>query len=315
MRALILDDELHFDPHYPHPERCAGQALIRIHKAGICNTDLELAKGYMGFHGVLGHEFVGTVIDGSGQWLNRRVVGEINVADHTCDLCQRGIYTQCRHRTTVGIDRHDGGFADYLALDERNLHFVPDHVTDDQAVFTEPLAAAFQVLEALHISPRDRVIVIGAGKLGLLVAQVVKLTGAALSVVARRERSAALLRQWGIHAVSAADVPPGRAQIVVDCTGTQAGFGLALDWVEPRGAVVLKSTYAGLPTIDLTRVAVNEIRVIGSRCGPFEAALRALADRTVDVTSLIDATYPLDQAEAAMKAAAEPGRLKVLLEA
>ncbi|MFN8377132.1 MAG: alcohol dehydrogenase catalytic domain-containing protein [Anaerolineae bacterium] len=289
-----------------------NQVRIRVTRAGVCNTDLELVAGYMAFQGIPGHEFVG--VAETGEWTGKRVVGEINVADGTCDLCQRGIPSQCRNRTTVGIDRHDGAFADEIALTAANLYVVPDSVSDDQAVFVEPLAAALQVLEALHISPRDRVVLIGAGKLGLLTAQVLALTGADLSVVVRRERPRRLLSRWGIQAVTADELPAQRAQVVVDCTGTSEGFGLAQRLVEPRGAIVLKSTYTEVPVANLTRVAVDEVRVIGSRCGPFDAALRLLARGMVDVTSLIEARYPIENALAAFEHAARPGALKVLLE-
>lgn len=312
MRAVIYDGRLRLDDQVPDPVATEDRALLRIRRAGICNTDLELIKGYMNFSGILGHEFVGEVIE--GKYAGRRVVGEINVADGTCDFCQRGIPSQCRNRTTVGIDRHAGAFADYLSLTAQNLHVVPDEVSDDAAVFVEPLAAALQVIEAVHISPRDRVVVVGAGKLGLLVAQVLKLTGADLAVLVRREKPARLLEKWGIAAVGAGELSPQRAQIVVDCTGNEEGFATALELVEPRGTIVLKSTYVGLPKVNLTRVAVEEIRVVGSRCGPFEAALRLLKHQLVDVESLIERRYPLQDALAALDYAAHPGMLKVLLD-
>lgn len=311
MQALIYDGQLRLD-EVPDPIPTGDQALLKIRKAGICNTDLELVAGYMNFSGILGHEFVGEVV--TGELAGQRVVGEINVADGTCDLCQHGIPSQCRNRTTVGIAGHPGAFAHYLALTVRNLHVVPDSVSDDAAVFVEPLAAALQVIEAVHISPRDRVVVIGAGKLGLLVAQVLKLTGADLAVVVRREKPAQLLKQWGIAAVEIGELPPQRAQVVVDCTGNAEGFAQALELVEPRGTIVLKSTYVGTPQADLTRVAVDEVRVIGSRCGPFEAALRYLQHQLVDIESLIECHFPLSEGLAAFEYAAQPGMLKVLLD-
>jgi threonine dehydrogenase-like Zn-dependent dehydrogenase len=254
------------------------------------------------------------VVAGDAQWLGQRVVGEINVADGDCDFCQRGIPSQCRNRTTVGINRHPGSFAEYLALTTRNLHLVPATVSDDAAVFVEPLAAALQILEAVHISPRDRVIVLGAGKLGMLVAQVIRLTGADLSVAVRREKQARLLAHWGIATITMDDFAPHFAHLVVDCTGTAEGFADALNLVQPRGTIVLKSTYRGVPQADLTRVAVDEIRVIGSRCGPFDAALRLLSAGMIEVESMIEARYPLRDALKAMEFAAGKGVLKVLLE-
>lgn len=296
------------------PQPQGDQALLKIRKAGICRTDLELIGGYMDFSGILGHEFVAEVVDGADEWLGKRVVGEINVACGECDFCQRGIPSQCRSRTTVGIDRHPGAFADYLPLMTRNLFAVPDNVPDDAAVFAEPLAAALQIFEAQQISPRDRVLVIGMGKLGLLVTQVARLIGADVAAVVRHERSARLLNQWGIPALDRREIPSRRAQVVIDCTGTADGFADALELVEPRGTIILKSTYRELPRADLTRIAVDEIRLIGSRCGSFAGALRLLAAGVIDVESMIDARFSLDEGLKAVECAAQKGTLKVLLE-
>lgn len=314
MRAVALTDSLALAGDWPEPTARPGQVLVRVRVAGICNTDLELINGYMGFNGVLGHEFVGDVVDGDAMWRGLRVVGEINVACGACDMCDRGNPTQCRNRVTVGIDRHDGAMADRVALSTANLHLVPDSVTDDQAVFTEPLAAALQILECGAVSPRDDVIVVGVGKLGMLAAQVLALTGASVRAVVRRQSQADLLTRWGIVPVAYDDLPRKRADVVVDCTGTADGFASALDLVRPRGTIHLKSTYAGLPQADLTRIVVDEIRLIGSRCGPFEPALRLLERRRVEVEPLIEARYPLDDALAAFEHAARPGTLKVLLD-
>ena len=314
MRAVAISDGLTYSRDWPAPALQPGQALIRVTRAGICNTDLELVNGYMNFSGVLGHEFVGEVVEGEPDWIGKRVVGEINVSCGACDLCREGYPTQCRNRTTVGIAGHDGAMADHIALTTNNLHVVPENVTDDEAVFTEPLAAALQILECSPISPHNDVVLIGAGKLGLLCAQVLHLTGARVRAVIRRPQQAELLSRWGIESVSYEDLPRGHAHVVVDCTGTAEGFSAALNLVRPRGTIHLKSTYAGLPQADLTRVVVDEARVIGSRCGPFPAALRLLASHRVDVQSLIAARYPLDDALAAFEHAAQPGMLKVLLD-
>jgi threonine dehydrogenase-like Zn-dependent dehydrogenase len=314
MRALVLEGQLRLDAQAPMPILQGGQALLKIRKAGICNTDLEIITGYKGFSGILGHEFVAEVADGPDTFVGKRVVGEINVPDGTCDMCQRGIPSQCRNRTAIGITGHPGAFADYLALSNRNLHIVPDRVSDDSAVFVEPLAAALQIVEAVHISPRDRAVLIGAGKLGLLAAQVVRLSGAEVAVVVRYEKPARLLNNWGIPALTLSEVPQKRAQVVIDCTGTPEGFAEALNLVEPRGTIILKSTYKAVPQIDMSRIAVEEIKVVGSRCGPFDAALRLLAAGLVDVESLIEARYPLDEGLAAIACAAERGTLKVMLE-
>jgi threonine dehydrogenase-like Zn-dependent dehydrogenase len=311
-RAVMFDGALRVIER-PQPTPATDEALIRMRLGGICNTDLELLKGYKGFSGVLGHEFVGKVVEGLPEWVGRRVVGEINISCGECDLCRRGVPTQCRRRRVLGLADYDGAFADVFRLAARNLVPVPDSVPDDVAVFTEPLAAACQILDAVHLRPTDRIVLIGAGKIGMLAAQVLRLTGADLTVIVRHERQAGLLRRWGIRAVERADLPDGEADVVVDCTGTPGGFADTLDLVRPRGTVVLKSTYAGTPQADLTRIVVNEIRVVGNRCGPFEAALRLLEQDLVDVQSLIDARYPLAEAVKAFDHAARPGTLKILL--
>lgn len=314
MRALIFDGQLKFEKGLDTPRTSGDEVLLKIQRAGICNTDLELTKGYMGFSGILGHEFVGEVVQGPDTLLGKRVVGEINVADGECEFCRRGIPSQCSQRSTVGIDRHPGAFADYLQLTAQNLHIVPDEVSDDAAVFVEPLAAALQVIEAVHLSPRDRVVLLGAGKLGMLVAQVLKLTGADVIAVIRRQKQADLLHGWGIVSGSRQDIASRSADVVVDCTGDAAGFADALEIVKPRGTIILKSTYTGIPHADLTRVVIDELRLVGSRCGPFDAALRVLKHGLVDVLSLIEARYEFDQALVAMEHAARPGALKVLLD-
>ncbi len=314
MRALVFDGQLHLDSALPMPEVQDGDTLLKIRRAGICNTDLELVAGMYGFSGILGHEFVAEVIQGQPDLIGKRVVGEISVVCGKCDFCERGIPSQCRNRTTIGIRRYPGAFADYLPLPPRNLHVVPDSISDDEAVFVEPLAAALQVTEAVHISPRDRVVVVGVGKLGMLVAQVLKLTGADVIGIVRREKQAQLLEKWSIAAAALSDLAEQSAQVVVDVTGLDQGFADALKLVESRGTIVLKSTYNGFPQADLTQVAVREIRIVGSRCGPFDAALRLLERNLVDVTSLIEARYPFDNAVEAMDFAAQSGALKTLLD-
>ena len=314
MRALVFDGKLHLDDSVPIPTPGPDEALLKIRRAGICNTDLELTAGMYGFSGILGHEFVAEVVEGPDDWLGHRVVGEINIACGRCDFCKKGIPSQCRKRDAVGIHNHPGAFAEYMLLVVRNLHRVPDTVDDDAAVFVEPLAAALQVTEAVHISPRDQVVVLGAGKLGLLVAQVLKLTGADVFVVTRRKKQQDLLNQWCIAASEIGALDPECAGIVVDCTGTAEGFVDALGLVKARGTIVLKSTYQGMPQADLTQVAVREIRIIGSRCGPFESALRLLERHLVDVESLIEARFPLHSALDAMRTAGERGTLKILLD-
>ncbi len=312
-RAVVFDGALRVVRRSP-PRPADDEVVIRLRLAGVCNTDLELMQGYKQFAGTLGHEFVGEVVEGPSEWLGRRVAGEINVSCGACDMCRRGMPTHCRARRVLGILNYDGAWADYFRLPVRNLVAVPESVPDEAAVFTEPLAAACQILEAGVIRPSDRVVVLGAGKLGMLAAQVVRLLGVALAVVVRRERQAALLEGWGIPAVARDELPAGQADVVVDCTGNASGFADALELVRPRGAIILKSTYTGLPEADLTRVVVDEFRVTGSRCGPFAPALALLGQGLVDPLPLIDGRYPLDEAAQAVEHAARPGALKIVLQ-
>ena len=315
MRALLCDEELRFDPAYPDPAPGPGEALVRVTLAGICNTDLELVRGYMGFRGVLGHEFVGLVeASPDPALLGQRVVGEINAYYGECPTCRAGRPTHCPQRTTLGISGRDGAFADLLTLPTRNLHLVPQAVSDRAAVFTEPLAAALEILEQVAVRLTDRVVVLGDGKLGLLVAQVLALTGCDLVAVGRHERKLDVLRRRGI-AVRLADDPPapGKADLVVECTGNPDGFAAARNLLRPRGTLVLKSTYHGLASVDLTGLVVDEITLVGSRCGPFAPALRLLAAGLVEVEPLVEAVYPLDEGLAAFEQAAAGGALKVLL--
>ena len=314
MRALLSGVGLRFDPRYPDPT-AGREALIRTRLAGICNTDVELLRGYMTFQGVLGHEFVGDVVDApDGMWIGKRVVGDINAACGQCATCLAGRRTHCPNRTTLGIAGRDGAFADYLVLPQENLYPVPDGVPDELAVFTAPLAAACEILEQTSIRPSDRVIVLGDGKLGLLVAAVLRLTGAGLTLVGRHAAKLGIARNWGISVRNIEDSLPGRqADVVVECTGSPAGFAEACRLLRPRGQLVLKSTYQGDLRIDMSALVVDEISVIGSRCGPFPPALRLLAAGLVDPLPLISATYALAEGEAAFAHATRPGALKVLL--
>ncbi|MBN1426762.1 MAG: alcohol dehydrogenase catalytic domain-containing protein [Anaerolineae bacterium] len=312
MRALVFDQKLSFDPAYPEPVPGPGEALVRVLKAGICNTDLEIVQGYMGFKGILGHEFVGLVQ--GGEWDGKRVAGEINLACGNCETCHQGISTQCPNRATLGIFNHNGAFADYLTLPQANLRLLPDEISDEQAVFIEPLAAALQILHMTHISPHHRVVVLGAGKLGLLAAQVIALQGCHLSVVVHHLHQNELLSEWGIDVAVFESIEPKSIDVVVDCTGTEEGFADALTLVRPRGIIHLKSTYHAKPVADMTRVVVDEVTVTSSRCGPFDAAIRLLKRYLIEVEPLIDARYSLDHGLDAMVKAGQKGVLKVLLE-
>ena len=316
MKALWLEDRTLSLRDVPIPDAlAAGEALIRVRLSGICGTDLELVRGYYPYTGVLGHEFVGEVIEApDAEWIGARVVGEINAACGTCATCRAGRPTHCEGRTVLGIVGRDGVHAEYTSLPMANLHRVPDSVPDEAAVFTEPLAAALEITEQVHIEPTDRVLLVGAGRLGQLIAQVLALTGADLRVVARHELQRELLHARDIATVEHGDVASRSYDVVVEATGSPSGLDLARAAVRPRGTLVLKSTYAGEVTLDLSPFVVDEITIVGSRCGPFAPALRLLEAGDVDPRPLIAARYPLDRAVEAMRHATERGITKVLLE-
>jgi len=314
MRALVWSGREARVVDRDPPQGNAGTAIVRVARAGICNTDLELVKGYMGFHGVLGHEFVGVVDQGPAQWQGQRVVGEINFACGACATCQGGLPRHCPTRRVMGILAADGAFAELVAVPIANLHRVPDSVSDDEAVFTEPLAAAFAIQEQVNVRPDTDCVVLGDGKLGLLVAQVLHQAGARVLAVGKHPEKQAILRRRGIETTTLATWQGAPADLVIEATGSAAGFRAAVAATKPRGTLVLKSTLAEAPEINLAPVVINEISVIGSRCGPFEPALRALETHSVDVRSLIAARRPLREAVDALQLAAAPGTLKVLLE-
>lgn len=315
MRALVFDNTLSFRPRQPEPKAADGDTLIRVRQAGICTTDLELTKGYMGFSGVLGHEFVGEVVQSSQRDLiGQRVVGEINVVCGRCDLCLSGLSNHCRNRTVLGILNHDGAFADFVRLPAMNLHALPDSLDDDAATFVEPLAAAFQVLKQVNLDAGKWVTVLGDGRLGLLVAQVLRDANCQVRVIGKHPQKLALCEKWSIRSRPLADIVPRHDQdVVVDCTGSAAGLELALQMVRPRGTVVLKTTAAAGAPLNLSPVVIDEINIIGSRCGPFREAIRALAEKRIDVASLIHRRMKLEQGIEAMELAGRPGVLKVIL--
>ena len=314
MKAVVFDGQLRLVQDYVDPAPPPGEVRIRTTLAGICNTDLEVIRGYADFQGVLGHEFVGVVDQAEDPALvGRRVVGEINASCGACPTCRAGRPSHCPNRTALGIRGRDGALAECFCLPGRNLHPVPDSIPDEAAVFVEPLAAACQVPAQVHVQPTDRVVILGDGKLGLLVAQVLALIGCDLTVVGRHEEKLALLAARGI-ATHLGDLEAGgSADLVVECTGRAEGFRAARRLVRPRGTIVLKSTYHGLVEADLSSLVVDEITLVGSRCGPFPAALRLLEQGLVDVTPLIEAEYPLAEALAAFEHAARRGALKVLV--
>ena len=315
MRALHFDGSSVrvVDAPTPAPHEDES-ALVRVSIAGICNTDLEIARGYMGFRGVLGHEFVGSVTEGPEEWRGERVVGEINFACRACPLCNDGLQRHCPSRQVMGILDADGAFAEYVRVPVANLHLVPDAVPDETAVFTEPLAAAFEILEQIEIEPGERCVVLGDGKLGLLVAQVLHSAGARVLAVGHHPEKLAILERREIETVLADDWNGDLSALVVEATGSAEGFARAVAATRPRGTLVLKSTIANPSAISLAPLVIDEIRVVGSRCGPFPPALRALETDSIDVRSLIADRVPLSAADAGMRRAGERGALKVLIE-
>ena len=325
MNGLWLQDgELALRGDLERPLPPDGEALVRVRRAGICNTDLELVRGYYPFTGILGHEFVGVVErapDDHEHLLGQRVVGEINAVCGDCAACKAGRGNHCENRTVLGIVGRDGAFADYVTLPAVNLYPVPDDLPDEVAVFTEPLAAALQIREQVVIDPAHRVLVVGDGKLGLLVARALALTGASLCVAGHHVDKLALLADQGIDTVAVRDRSSERLDrhlrgfdLAVDCTGNPAGFVTARHALRPRGTLVMKSTYAGNLTVDASSLVVDEITLVGSRCGPFAPALELLASGEVYVEYLVADSFPLSEGLAAFKAARRPGTLKVLME-
>lgn len=315
MRALRFDQSLRFEPRHADPPAGEGDTLLRVRAAGICSTDQEICRGYMNFTGVLGHEFVATVVSSPNDSLvGKRVCGEINVVCGRCDLCMAGLANHCRNRSVLGILNHGGAFAEFVRLPAMNLHPLPDSIDDDAAVFVEPLAAAFQILKQIQLDGRKWVTVLGDGKLGLLIAQVLRTTGAPVRVIGRHANKLALCEKWSIRARNVEEISPRHDQdVVIDCTGSAAGFEMAMAMVRPRGTIVLKSTVAQGKPLNLAPLVIDEVSVIGSRCGPFREAIGALARREIDVTSLIHRRMKLEQGVEAMELAGRPGVTKVLL--
>ncbi len=315
MRALWIENGILFlREDVPVPVPPPGEALVRVQVAGICNTDLELVKGYGAYAGIPGHEFVGIVELGPPSLLGQRVVGEINAACGCYPACVGGRAQHCEHRTVLGIAGRHGAFAEYLVLPVDNLHAIPEGVTDDAATFAEPLAAALEIQEQTSVLPDSRVLVVGDGKLGQLVAQVLVLTGCDLLTVGRHEGKLCLLQKRGIRTSGVDGVEVGVYDLVVECTGNPEGFTVARRGVRPRGTIIMKSTYVDDLTLDAASLVVDEISLIGSRCGPFAPALRLLASQSVGVEEMVHARFPLKQGRQAFDRARQPGSLKVLLD-
>lgn len=314
MKALRFEKgELRLISDLDVPQR-PGEALIRVTLAGICSTDLEIVRGYADFCGTLGHEFVG-VVEGSPDrsQIGARVVGEINAGCGDCSLCRSGDPRHCPQRAVLGIVNRDGAFAEYLSLPPLNLFVVPDGIPDRAAVFVEPLAAACEILEQVEVTPSHRVIVLGDGKLGQLIARVLATTGCRLTLVGKHPDKLKLATSAGIETALAHAGIPGGADVVVEASGSPAGIRQALDLVRPRGTIVLKSTFRETAEIDISRVVVNEIVLVGSRCGRFTRALEFLSRGAADLSALITQEYPLSMGIAAFERASSPGAMKVLL--
>jgi threonine dehydrogenase-like Zn-dependent dehydrogenase len=314
MNALWLENN-RIDLRDVSQPRKPNEALIKIRKAGICSTDLELVKGYYPYTGILGHEFVGEVVEAhDASWIGQRVVGEINAACNQCEQCRNGRSMHCENRTVLGIVNRDGAFAEFTQLPIINLHRVPASVPDEMAVFTEPLAAALEIQQQIQIKPTDRVLLVGAGRLGQLIAQTLALTGCDLHVVARHAHQQNLLNARRIRIIAEEDIQPWRWDVVVEATGSPGGFELARKAIRPRGILVMKSTYRGELSVNFSSIVVDEIQIVGSRCGPFEPALRLMASRQVDPTVLIAEEFKLQDVLKAFERAGETGVLKVLVQ-
>ena len=314
MRALTLDEGgIALRKSLQEPEPRDGEVLVRVLRAGICDTDLQLMRGYMSFRGVLGHEFVGVAQDGPFEGL--RVVSEINCSCWTCDTCNAGRPTHCPQRRVIGILNHDGAFADFVCVPQRNLHVVPDAISTDEAVFTEPVAAAYQIPAQLHIRRKDRIVVLGDGRLGNLCAQVLAGLSNHVLVVGKHPPKLAVLANLGIETAMLGDVAAGAmADFVVDCTGSETGLPTALTYVRPRGTIVMKTTLAGRQDVALAPIVIDEVTIVGSRCGPFDQEIAALEAGDVRVLPLISERYDLNDGVAALNDAVTRPLLKVLLD-
>ena len=315
MRALVFNKNLKYTDAYQAPVPAKGEALIRVTHAGICNTDLEITRGYMGFQGVPGHEFVGIVEKcDSKSLIGKRVGGEINISCGKCPECLKNLGNHCRKRSVLGILNKDGIFAEYATLPVHNLHKLPEEVSDEEAVFVEPLAAAFEILIQVSINASHKVCVLGDGKMGILVAQVLSTTGCDLLVSGHHREKLSILDEMDIKTTRKEQLPNARFDIVVDCAGSRTGIETALNIVRPGGTVVVKTTVAKKGHVDLNKVVINEITLTGSRCGPFPVAIKAIKAGSVDLYPLISRRFPLDDGVRAFQCASDKNSLKVVMD-
>jgi threonine dehydrogenase-like Zn-dependent dehydrogenase len=314
MKATCFDGKnMNYDESYPDPK--SGEVLVRVNLAGICGTDLEILDGYMAYDGILGHEFVGTVEKSeNSELIGKRVVGEINAGCGTCDFCEKGLDRHCPNRTVLGILKRDGAFAEYLSLPEKNLHVIPDSITDEQAVFVEPLAAAFEITEQVTLQPQWSVAIVGDGRLAQLIIQVLKLTCPNITCFGRHKSKLESLINIGVKIkIGIVSSDEQSFDLVVEATGSNSGFTDTMKLIKPRGTVVLKSTIASKESLDLTPTVVNEITLVGARCGLFKPAIDALFSGIVSVDSMVDSIYPLEKFSAAIEHAKKSDTLKVFL--
>lgn len=317
MKALVFNQgKLLLNRNYPRPHPGQNEALVKVLVAGICNTDLEIIKGYMGFNGIPGHEFVGRVEKCRDKSLDgKRVVGEINVSCGRCRYCKKHLKNHCRNRTVLGILKKDGVFAEYVTLPMRNLHVIPRSISDFEAVFVEPLAAAFEITKQLAIKPNNNVCVLGDGKMGLLVAQVISMTGCRLVTVGKHKENLSVLKRRGIKTRNLHTLSEEKEfDVVIDCTGSVNGIEIACSIVKPGGTIVMKTTTSHERNIDMNSIVINEVTLVGSRCGPFIPAIRALKSRAVDVLPLVKTVYQLEEGIEAFRRAEKKGALKILLQ-
>ena len=319
MKAVVFDNELKFDNNYAKPVPQKGEALIRVTLAGICNTDFEITKGYMGYVGVLGHEFVGVVEevnDGDQSWVGKRVVAEISWGcdNPNCEWCAKKNYRHCPNRHTIGIWKKDGCMAEYITLPTNILFEVPENVTDEQAVFVEPLAAACEILEQLHIDPSSKVLVLGDGKLGLTTALTLNAHNLDVLLVGKHKNKLDIAEAQGVKTQLLQDFTiEKKYDVVIEATGSASGFEMSMALTKPRGVLVLKSTVATGKELNLAPIVIDEITVLGSRCGQFAPALRLLKNKRINFAPFISKTYQIDDAIEAFDANKSKETLKILI--
>lgn len=313
MKAVTFDKSISLT-EIPKPARKEGESLIKVLLAGICNTDLEITRGYMGYNGVLGHEFIGIVEDSETHSLiNKRVVSEINIGCGHCEYCMRGLQRHCSNRSVIGIANRQGAFAQYISLPDNNLFVVPETVPDKHAVFVEPLAAALEILEQVKINPTSQIAIVGDGKLALLILQVIQLTGNTCYVFGKHKEKLDIAAQLGGIAFFAKKGSNEKFDFVVEASGKKEGFDFALNITKPRGTIILKSTYQSKTSLNFAKIVIDEINIIGSRCGPFEPAISLLEKKFVQIEPLVSKIFPFKNSVNAF-AFAQKNNLKVLID-